>query len=384
MLLLLAACAFRPPAETPALVAAEGPVQTVPLPAGEPLRVALRAGSAHDPPGREGLAWVAAHAIAAAAGATVEVGPEIVVFTPAPDGANALAAALAAPPSDARVADAQSAALAALAGLDCRGLAARAWDAWVYAGHPYGHAPEGRSSVLPTLTTSEVAAFQQVRYVRSVAVVGVPSGVTVDTRAFESLPPRLSVSPVPAVRLPLPMARVLVVTAEDARCMVAGHPGSAEGVNPVVSALLDAPQAPVFAQRREPRRLVALPLPPEFDVRARVDAVLAGGWLPLWQASRVLAPEATIPASAALGDALLAQRAWPALAHPLTVGGGAPAADVTTAILAPPPLDTALSAWLTPADLRVVVVLPAADALVFESPAPAGVQAALSAQELLR
>jgi len=384
MLLLLAACAFRPPAEVPALVAAEGPVQTLPLPAGEPLRVALRAGSAHDPPGREGLAWVVAHAVAAAAGATVEVGPEIVVFTPAPDGAAALAAALAAPPSEARVADARAAALAALAGLDCRALAERAWDTWVYAGHPYGHAPEGRASVLPTLTMNEVTAFQQVRYVRSVAVVGVPSGTAVDLRAFEALPPRLSLSPVPSARLPLPTARVLVVTAEDARCLVAGHPAAAADTNAAVAALLAAPEALVLTQRREPRRLVALPLPPGFDVSARVAAVLDGGWLPLWQASRALAPEVTLPPSAALGDALLAQRAWPALAHPLAGGGGAPTADMAIASPAPVPLDAALASWFTPAELRAVVVLPPAEAAAFESSAPAGVQAPLSAQELLR
>lgn len=366
-------------------MAAAGPVRTVPLPAGEPVRVAVRAGSAHDPPGREGLAWVTAHAIAAAGGATVDVGAEAVVYSVAVEGVPALALALAAPPSLERVAAARTDAAQALADLDCRALAERAWDTWIYTGHPYGHAPEGRLSVLPTLTALEVAAFQQVRYVRSVAVVGVPVGVGLDPGLFGSLPPRLSASPVPAVRLPLPAARVLVVTAENMRCLVAGHPTDPDvAAAPAVDALLAGRGDSLVARRRQPRRLVSLPLPPDVDVGARVAQVLAGGWLPLWQASRVFAPESTVPAANVLGDELLAMNPWPSLARPLVIGAGTGASDVSTGAAPDEPVDALLAAWLTSAETRAVVVLPPGEPLALESLGATGVQAAMSAQELFQ
>lgn len=386
MLLLVAACAFRPPAETPALVAAEGPVRSLPLPASEPVRVALRAGSAHDPPGREGLAWITAHAIAATAGASVDVGAEVVVYSTAIEGVPALSLALSVPPSSERVAAARIEAAQALADLDCRALAERAWDSWIYAGHPYGHAPEGRLSVLPTLTTQEVAAFQEVRYVRSVAVVGVPAGAAVDLGLFGALPPRLSVSPVPAVRLPLPAAKVLLIAAEGKRCLVAGHPADADQDALVVASMF-AGQG-VAAQRRQPRRLVALPLSSELDVGAQLSQVLGGGWLPLWQASRAFAPEATIPANA-LGQELLAMNPWPSLARPLAIGAGTGASDVSTAPVTAEPVQALLAAWLTTEETRVVVVLPPGEPLAPESFGLLGVQGAVSlhglpAQELFK
>ncbi len=234
------------------MVAAEGPVQTVlgarPT---DRVRVGLRAGSAHDPPGREGLAWVTAHAVAASVGADIgiDIGPEIVLFDVPTADAERLAAALVAPPSPEAVAGARTAALAALDRLDCRQLAERAWDAWIYAGHPYGHAPEGRRSVVPTLTAAEVAGFQAVRYVRSAAAVGLPAGVALPP-GFDGLPARLSASPVPALRLPLPAARTFTLVAEGEGCEVAGAPASGgEGGG--------AAQAPrgAFDARREGRRL---------------------------------------------------------------------------------------------------------------------------------
>jgi len=379
------ACAYRPPLETPALVAAAGPVRTVALPADEPLRVALRAGSAHDPPGREGLAWVTARAVADAAGATVEVGPDVVVFTAPADRAAALADALVAPPSLERVLAARESAMAALGSLDCAGIAERAWDTWIYAGHPYGHAPEGRLSVLPTLTVAEVGGFQGARYVRSVAVVGVPAGASVPLSAFDVLPPRLSTSPVPSVRLPLPPERVLIVHADDRRCVVAGHPAAVDVADARLAAAL-APGDVVASARREPRRLARLPLAPERDPGAVVAEVLGGGWLPLWQASRVLAPEATIPPARALADALLALDPYPSLARPIR-----PASQTADVATAPPvsaqgelALDAALTGWLTAADVRAVVVIPADAPLDLESFGAPAVQSAVPFLELLR
>ncbi len=380
---LLAACAYHPPVETPALVAAAGPVRAVPLPAGEPLRLALRAGSAHDPPGREGLAWVTAHAVAAAAGATFEVGPEVVVFSVAPDRAAALAAALAASPTTERVAAAREAAAAALAGLDCAALAERAWDAWMYAGHPYGHAPEGRLSVLPTLSVAEVTGFQEVRYVRSVAVLGVPSGSSVDAGAFTTLPPRLSQSPVPAATLPPPPERALVVHAEGRRCVVAGHPAPPDAADAMAAAAF-SPGDVVGGARRQPRRLARLPIPPEREPEAVLGEVLGGGWFPLWQASRVLAPEATIPPARALADALLALHPWPSLAHPLPTTNPGGAADVVTASPRADVPDASLAAWLTPAEVHAVVVLPPDAPRDLESLGVPVVQRAVTFQELFR
>lgn len=378
ILLLALGCAWHPPRETPALVAAEGPVEVVRTPAGEPLRVALRAGSAHDPSGREGLAWVTAHAVAAEAGARVEVGPEIVVFTVSPERAGALAEALATAPSEARVAEARVAAAAALEALDCAAVAERAWDAWVYAGHPYGHAPEGRLSVLPTLTAAEVAGFLGERYVRSVAVLGVPAGDPVDAAAFERLPPRLSRSPTPA-RSIAPEGRVLVVRAPDRRCLVAGHPGEADAADALAAAAF-APGDVVGAARREPRRVVRLPIPPDRAPEGLVAEVLTGGWLPMWQASRALAPEATIPAARPLADVLLARHPYPSLARP----AGAPptVADVRTP--APADLEARLGAWLTPDEVRVVVVLPEGASADFESRRAADVQLVATFPELFR
>jgi len=94
-LLLLSACWTRAPGPAP-LALADGPVasfeERVPANAVD-LVLAVRAGSAHDPVGAEGLAWLTAHSLVEGGGAAlqdqlyvlgtrleVEVGPELVTF----------------------------------------------------------------------------------------------------------------------------------------------------------------------------------------------------------------------------------------------------------------------------------------------------------------
>jgi hypothetical protein len=117
-----------------------------------------------------------------------------------------------------------------------------------------------------------------------------------------------------------------------------------------------------------------------------VAEVLGGGWLPLWQASRVLAPEATIPPARALADALLALDPYPSLARPIR-----PASQTADVATAPPvsaqgelALDAALTGWLTAADVRAVVVIPADAPLDLESFGAPAVQSAVPFLELLR
>ncbi|MFN7142280.1 MAG: hypothetical protein ACK4YP_00765 [Myxococcota bacterium] len=237
--------------------------------------------------------------------------------------------------------------------------------------------------MLPTLTAAAVAAFQDLRYVRSLAVLGVPSGATVDPGPFAALPPRLSASPVPTVTLPLPEDRVLVVHAEGQRCVVAGHPASPDPADALAAAAL-SPGDVVSGARRETRRVASLPVPPEQQPQAVLGEVLRGGWFPLWQASRVLAPEATIPPARVLSDELLALHPWPSLARPLVVPTGAATSDVTTTRAAPAALDATLAAWLTPAEVRAVVVLPADAPRDLESLGAPVVQPAVTPQEIFR
>lgn len=196
----LAACApYRPPPQPPRLVVARAPVRVFAEAAAPSLLTVLaRAGSAYDPPGREGTAFVYAHGVASVAGAAVEVGPELVAFAVGAGGEAALAAALGAPVSAAALDTGRAAAARAAAGT-CTQLAARLASAWALAGTPYGHPATGRASVLSTLSLGEMEAFRRLRYVRD-AVVVVSDG-QVDAAGFVSLfPPVMSPRVTPAVR----------------------------------------------------------------------------------------------------------------------------------------------------------------------------------------
>ncbi len=205
---ILLACAFREPAQTPPLVAARGPVRVVegPVRPGT-VSVVVRAGSAYDPPGREGLAWIAAHSVAP--DAVVDVGPEIVRIDLA--SAALTTGVLNLSPNEAAVATARAAALSELRGGDCESTALRAWDSWALAGHPYGHAVEGRASVIPTITASEVHAFLRARYTRDATRVAAAGPL--DVAPLDSLLPTLSRRVTPAVPPPMTASPRLWVSA---------------------------------------------------------------------------------------------------------------------------------------------------------------------------
>ncbi len=180
-------------------------------------RVVVRAGSAYDPPGREGLAFVTAQAIAVQVeGARVEVGPDVVRFElPAGRLPDLGRVALTDPPA-AALAEAVARARAALVPRDCAQAAELAWRLTAYAGHPYGHAEAGRVSVLPTLTAVEAGNLARSRYVREAVRVAVGSAsteaLTAAAAALERLPARISRSTVPAPR-PVTGVRTLHVSA---------------------------------------------------------------------------------------------------------------------------------------------------------------------------
>lgn len=246
---LLLACAFREPAQTPPLAAAQAPVRLVEGPTRPgALEIVVRAGSAYDPPSREGLAWVAAHA--AAPSAHVEVGPEIVRIEL--DANAGLQGALNLTPDAAAVAAARDAALSELRGGECEAVALRAWDRWALAGHPYGHAVEGRTSVLPTITPGEVHAFLRARYTRDAVRIAVSAPM--DTSGLNALLPTLSRPVTPAVPPPPTNGARLYVTAlVGSSCVVIGRPDDRArnaGEVAVLSAFADAIGADVDATVR--------------------------------------------------------------------------------------------------------------------------------------
>ncbi len=167
---------YRPPPEPPRLVQAQAPARVVEAEGPPAVSVVIRAGSAYDPPSREGLAFVSAQELAGRAGVAVEVGPELVRFTAStPDQVAALARVFSAPGAVEAIEQARAQAFAALDGGDCEPTVAAAAATWAHVGHPYGHAVAGRRSVLPTLTLAEIEGFRARRYVRD-ALVLVRSG----------------------------------------------------------------------------------------------------------------------------------------------------------------------------------------------------------------
>jgi hypothetical protein len=272
-LLLLLACAYRPPLDTPRLVSAgadEVPVQVDGLEGH--VRVVVRAGSAYDPPGREGLAYLAAASLADMLGATFEAGEELVRFDVPASRAAELGAVLAAGPPSEALERARAANATWPSGASCDALAAAAWNVWAYPGHPYGHAVRGRSSVLPTITRAEVIAFVQRRYVRESVIVG-RGAADVPVGGLDLLPARLSPHALPAPTLDTPRGTLVVIAPVEQGCVLAGErhrvlpsprlpdllgpavhgaPISgllAEGRSTVVSPLADAPPEQLAALR---------------------------------------------------------------------------------------------------------------------------------------
>jgi hypothetical protein len=222
--LLLLACVYRPPPETPRLVsatAAEVPVHIDELQGR--VRVVVRAGSAYDPPGREGLSYLAAASLADMLGATFEAGQELVRFDVPATRAAELGAVLASGPSSEALERARVANVTWPSGAACDALAAAAWNIWAYPGHPYGHAVRGRSSVLPTITRPEVIAFVQRRYVRESVMVG-RGAPDVPVGGLDLLPARLSPHALPAPTLDTPRGTLVVIAPVEQGCVLSGEP----------------------------------------------------------------------------------------------------------------------------------------------------------------
>ena len=207
MLLAVVGCAFHPPAEPPRLSVAEGPLRRVDGD-GESL-LAVRAGSAYDPPGREGLAQVAATMLEAHGARVLEVGPELALFEVDPARAADLAQWLGAPSLD-------GAALAAVVeplierSPSCEEVAEAALDRWQFSGHPYRGPVAGRRSTLATLSPAEVIAFLRARYTRDGMALRGP-----EIPALNQLSSRISPRVTPAALAPagLDGAATLVVRA---------------------------------------------------------------------------------------------------------------------------------------------------------------------------
>ncbi len=227
--LLLLALGCRPyqrPAELPPLQVAQGPLRAVRVEAASPrVHLVIRAGSAYDPPSREGLAFVVAQALGARSGAEVEVGPEWSSLSFPPELAARVAEALSAPFEEEALALARAAALAELRSRDCATLARAAGAAWLWAGHPYGHPVAGRLSVVPTLSLAEAQAFRDARYVRDAVALGI-EGVVDPSLLLPieaAVPPRLSGSVTPAV-MPSASRPLMVVEAPVESTCVATVP----------------------------------------------------------------------------------------------------------------------------------------------------------------
>ncbi len=184
--------------------AAQGPVSLVSQRAAGPatyLTVAVRAGSAHDPVGKEGLAALTAQLLRqGGAGAltpegvderlyglgtdiSVVVDKELVTFRTRAlhedlgPVAELVADLLLHPRLDpvafGRIkGEATDWLTRGILGSD-EALGAELFDTWLYEGHPYGHPVEGRAGVLPTLTLDDVRAFLDERYLRVSTTLGV-------------------------------------------------------------------------------------------------------------------------------------------------------------------------------------------------------------------
>lgn len=310
---------YRPPPATPPLVEARGAMRVVREPSAPArVHVLLRAGSAYDPPSREGLAFVVATAIASAAGADLQVGPELVQLSVSPDGVVALAAALSAPLTAEGVAAGKSAALARFEEGECARVASAVGDAWILAGHPYGHAVFGRSSVIPTLSLAEVESFRVLRYARDAAVIAVDGAADV-APLLGVLTPALSAPVTPAVRSKVAMENLVVIGPVTSACSVVGPR------RPESWSAADQAAASVAAE------LVGAPSPP-----ARVDPFVTltlsdpeGALTPLIEGNfdaargRVRARLAVASALPAAADLLLV---------PIRMGHAIPASDLVSAV----------------------------------------------------
>ncbi len=181
MILALLALATSLSSTEPNLLDLRSPAATEAI-----LRIAVDGGSADDPQGREGVAWLTAQVLAAGMrdslgqpheGTRIEVrvGRDMTVFTgrTSPSGGAAMHAAMArailSPEFRAATIESQRAAqVAALDSLraDPARLAAAALDEAVDRGLPYAHPVEGRAGGIRAIVADDLEAFHSARYLK--------------------------------------------------------------------------------------------------------------------------------------------------------------------------------------------------------------------------
>jgi hypothetical protein len=292
--------------------------------------VAVRAGAASDPIGKEGLAWWVAQAIVAGAEPEIRVvvDEDLTSFSVdcaagQPDCGADLGARIAAGPS----ADALDRARDARppAAMVPGGPAGAALQALLFVGHPYGHPISGRDGVFPTLTHADAVAFHAAAYVRSSVVGGVagaPAGPLTDALAQlpGRLPPddaRMAPEPVPAHTLllsgvPGPLeircgraldgaggVASLVPAASahlDAALVAAGAGRAVVGLGPYQPADWSGAPAPTLPRRSPHLEVVVWPTPGrEHDAWSVVTTTLDGiGGAALEAAPAVAHPDAAV------------------------------------------------------------------------------------------
>ena len=159
------------------------------------MRVVIYSGSADDPTGKEGVAWLAArtmrreaaqHSAALAANLRLAVGKDQMVFSVASTGEtlvgtlDAIETMLLKPSFDsaaisAEVEEQKTAIDSALK--DPAKVAAEAFDGFVYRGHPYGHPVMGRLSSIAALSRDDLVAFYAAHWRKGNVAVGLSGNV---------------------------------------------------------------------------------------------------------------------------------------------------------------------------------------------------------------
>ncbi len=429
--LTLAGCLWKPDPGVAPLALAEAPVSALTLTeAREDLEivVVVRAGSALDTPGREGLAWLAAESVAGAgAGALdpqqiaaqleswgaslrVSVGPELVTFTltcppaHAEEAARLLGERVVAPRLTPGVlADAQRRAAELEATLTSPAspslLAREALGLWLYEAHPYGHAATGRAGSRSAVTLLDVQQFLSRRYVRAVITGGVAGPASPEReRAAAALGEQLSraapllSSPTTPRLIPERKDRaLLLVRAEGIGERVALRLGqgldlrwdepdaaalelAVAALRERLAALDDVARTGALTLGRGEAVQSAIQVSLELDDPARAPEALVRALrvVELWaqdgvEQSELLPPEAPAPSlPAALGARVLR---WPDPSLPLPQAAEPPS---------PARVNAAIARWIRPDLWSVVAVLADPDALragLVEYPAASDVQA---------
>jgi len=247
------------------------------------VQLTVRAGSAHDPTGQEGLAWLTARMITEAGTAGLDadtvsdrlyalgtelewvVDKELVTFRArclAPDAPEllSLVAGLVVAPEwteDAltRLQDEARTTLDVSLLESDEALGDTVLDVWLNEGHPYGHPDVGRTGVLGLPTLDAVADFHRDRYVRQATFAGLagatsPALTEQLTQALAALPSAAFSATTPKPR-PIPSGRTLLVVEKptDSTGIHFGHPLAVTRDHPDHPALTVAMTA--FGEHRE-------------------------------------------------------------------------------------------------------------------------------------